>query len=285
MGYYFKNWVLPFVVALGCVVVVMFWLAHSGRICVVDGDGMNPTFKKGDVIFAFGQLQHRGDVLVVKNPLQKNNFSVLSVKRCVALSSDTVLIENKKLFINSKLQDDSFCISQWKLRFFSGEEIDKVLNFCNLPLNNENLNPYVLNLRNSLVDSLVKKKLVKNISPAVVERGFKNVKMFPFSNAIHWNKDFFGPVIVPFKGMEMEICAENILVYKLILERFEGCKVTQKGTKFMLNGKESGSYKFKNNYYFLLNDSRDDISDSRTFGFVPESYVVAKYKFIIPNFL
>lgn len=272
------------IVAAVCAVAIVFWFVSTGRLCVLHGDAMNPNLKNGDIIFAFGNKISRNAIVVFDNPLKTKNKKVLTVKRCVAMPNDTVLIDSNRLFINRKIQNDNFCISDFKLRFFSEKDIDKALKHSNLPLNREKLTPYVFSLRNSLADSLKKHGIVKNISHNVVEKGLREKNVFPYSKKISWNRDFFGPLVVPSCGYKIEITLENILIYKTILERFEGCKVEQKGNNLTLNGQISGFYQFKNNYYFLLNDNRSDVSDSRYFGLVPQNYVVAPVKFVLPNF-
>ena len=42
------------------------------------------------------------------------------------------------------------------------------------------------------------------------------------------------------------------------------------------SGRPATSYTFREDHYFVMGDNRDDSADSRTWGFVPASFVVGK---------
>lgn len=86
---------------------------------------------------------------------------------------------------------------------------------------------------------------------------------FPYDCDIHWTVKQFGPVVVPRKGLSIQLTRESAEVYADVIEFETGKKPLA-----------SGSYTFKNNYYFFVGDNAMNSRDSRFFGFVPESYII-----------
>jgi signal peptidase I len=107
-------------------------------------------------------------------------------------------------------------------------------------------------------------------------RGNSKPNTYPQSQFIAWNKDYFGPLVIPKAGMEVEINFKNYDLYKRILNVYEGHESYVNAQKVYIDGSPATRYRFKKDYYFVINDNRDFPFDSRTFGPVPEDHIIGK---------
>lgn len=100
-------------------------------------------------------------------------------------------------------------------------------------------------------------------------------KLFPFDKK--WTIDNYGPVIIPRKGMTVELNPKNISLWENAINIDFGEKVmSAEGTVINLKGKPLREYTFEKNYYFVLGDNRENSLDSRYFGYIPEEWIIGK---------
>lgn len=114
-------------------------------------------------------------------------------------------------------------------------------------------------------------KLNLNESPI----GSINKDLFPYNNK--WSLENYGPVVVPQKGMKVELDPKNILLWQNAINTDYGKKVISvEGTVISLNGLPIREYVFEKDYYFVLGDNRKNSIDSRYFGYIPEEWIIGK---------
>lgn len=92
----------------------------------------------------------------------------------------------------------------------------------------------------------------------------------------NWTIRDFGPLIVPAKGMSLNIDKSNCLRYKQIIEWETGSDISMADDIVLLDGNPIGDYEFNENYYFVAGDFRLNSQDSRYWGLLPEQFIVGR---------
>ena len=102
-----------------------------------------------------------------------------------------------------------------------------------------------------------------------------NKDLFPYNNK--WSLENYGPIVVPKKGMKVELDPQNILIWQNAINTDYGAKVISvEGTVINLNKQPIRDYIFEKDYYFVLGDNRKNSIDSRYFGYIPKEWIIGK---------
>lgn len=219
----------------------------------------------------------RGDIIIFNFPHKKKDFYI---KRCLGLPGETISIFQSEVFINNEkthiLNNYKFIYRVWlndKETFFSmGDSIG----IPNLWHQFERTKSYWdVNLKQKQIQDISKWSCVDSITFAY-DKELNFPQAYPFNERFPWTFENFGPVLIPKKGMQIELTPDNYILYKKVVENYERQNLNFKEDKVYNKGKELLYYTFKQDYYFMMGDNRHNSYDSRGWGFVPKDGIVGK---------
>ncbi|MCZ2486177.1 signal peptidase I [Aquirufa antheringensis] len=253
------------------------------------------SVKQGDaVVFNVPNFEEDGDA-----PVDLRTFYV---KRCVATPGDVLEVRDQQVLVNGKamenpvrMQHPIFMKTKENLeeKFFETYGIrnapDASYDSADwLPLaepDSQNvLWGYKLNTSKAMMEEMQALPFNKTFDTNLFKdpKGVTFVDIFPHDTTLYkWNRDFYGPLKVPAKGLTVPLTPGNVALYSEAIQKYEGNKnVVVSGYQISIDGKAITSYTFKQDYYFMMGDNRHNSADSRFWGFVPSDHIVGKAFFV-----
>jgi len=132
------------------------------------------------------------------------------------------------------------------------------------------------NITDEIAAKLRKDSEVDSVVKVINPKGNKGSNMFPQATNLSWNTDNYGPIYIPKKGTTVPLNMNSIPFYERIIGDYENNELEVIGEHIFVNGKKSTSYTFKQDYYWMMGDNRQNSLDARSWGYVPFDHVVGK---------
>jgi signal peptidase I len=261
---------------------------------VVRNDVVVFNFPDGDTVILEKQEQDYYDVCIREgreNVLANSQYHIITrpvdkkenyIKRCVGVSGDKMQLVDGILYVNDK-PAESFPHSQMSyLVETKGNGLSSdFLEENQIIFERAMGNLYILTIPNDKLEIIKTNPNVVSIKLEMSPREEFELTTFPKDpENFKWNRDNYGPLTIPKKGVTVTLSPQNIALYRRVIKNYEGNKMEERDGKFFINGKETNTYTFQMDYYWMMGDNRHQSADSRYFGFVPEDHIVGKASFV-----
>lgn len=274
-----KQWILIILIVLSGVII---WFTTQFKFVRVSDASMLPIFKEHQKLIIHKEkasnLQHNQVVAYYDPSISDVNIKHKPVRlsRLIALPGDTVQIKEKSIFVNGKPIDiGSPVFMKYRISVENGFDIDALKAVHHFEFKEiVNGMAYEMHCTPETAAEIARMDKVTAVHLLWDLRGKASFDIFPVSQYIAWNKDYFGPFVIPKKDATTTLTYRNYDLYKRIIDVYEGNISYSKAQKVYIQSEVVSSYRFKQDYYFVVNDNRDFPLDSRTIGVIPESHII-----------
>lgn len=253
--------IIIFSIVVTTALLVRLFLVGSYRIT---GSTMGETLKVGDYVFVnklkSGNYRDYNRLMLYKSPLLRDAAKPpLFVGRCIGIPGDVIQMGvdgfrvNGRLLPNAPMMQPTFHINN-NIR----EPLLQTLEALQIPLRQMKADSTGITLRMSLRE---KELLVRNLS-----------KVVPIEMINDYAMDY--QFVIPGKGTAIDLNEIVLMVCNEAIMRETGGAADIHEGKLFLQGKETVSFTFKNDYCWILSENETEGIDSRHLGLIPQNHIV-----------
>lgn len=230
----------------------------------------------------------RNDVVVFNYPMEadpplsrpvdkRENY----IKRAIGIPGDTVQMKDSQVYINGEKGMNPPEGQTSYLVVTNGTDLNPQAIF-DLRIEGQRQSDveYVFTMTEALAEKVASWSNVTAVKPIISPQRSSEFGIFPETIDLGWNRDNFGPIVIPQKGLTVQLDSLTFPFYQRAITVYEGNSLEDRADGYYINGNKIESYTFEMDYYWMMGDNRHSSSDSRYWGFVPEDHIVGKALFV-----